>query len=92
MTDQTPPGREYVAVRFGTPGSRTYTYHNDSIPVFPGDRVQVPSRKGGWTETTVDHITREVPPFPTKEIGAILSRAKKPEADLGDLLDEPAKP
>ncbi len=67
--------RQYIAVCFGLPGSRLYTYHNDGAPLAVGDTVVVSTGKPnsrGYQKTTklkiVELIDRK-PPFPTKPVG-----------------------
>lgn len=61
--------RQYVACKFRTSDTRTFTYHNDGEPVHDGDTVRVADRSGeGWKKVYVVSTTDEEPPFPTKPI------------------------
>lgn len=63
---------QYVAVKFKPSDHRTYTYHNSSEPVQPGDTVRVRTNDGEKT-VTVESVTSTPPPFKTKPIiGSLL--------------------
>lgn len=69
--------RQYVAVRFRSWDSRTYTYHNDGAPVFAGDRVRVETARG-VSVVTVESVDLMPPAFATKSIIGLAP--EKPEA------------
>ncbi len=58
---------QFVAVKFNSSHSRTYTYANTGDPVETGDKVKVVTPQGEKT-VTVDSVTDEAPPFACKEI------------------------
>ena len=71
------PERQYLAVKYRTEDTRTYTYHNDGDPVGAGQQVKLPARarKGEipdpdeWVRGTVVEINVEKPTgFETKGI------------------------
>lgn len=73
-----PETRQFVACKFRSEDTRSYTYHNDGEPVAVGDFVKVPDRDGdGWKRVQVVALSDEAPRFPTKPI-------------LGKLEPEPA--
>lgn len=60
--------RQFVACKFRSGDSRTYTYHNDGDPVAVDDFVKVAdARSDGWKRVQVTAIVDE-PHFPTKPI------------------------
>ncbi len=78
--------RQYIAVRFGGPESRLYTYHNDGPRLDVGDDVEVLTGKQnsrGYQKRTkmkVVSLVADKPPFPTKQVGVPVD----PGADLID--------
>ncbi|SNT20224.1 hypothetical protein [Sphingopyxis indica] len=61
--------RQFVACKFRSSDTRTYTYANDGDPVAPGDMVKVPDRSGdGWKRVHVVSISDDAPPFECKPI------------------------
>lgn len=83
--------RQYIAVRFGGPGSRLYTYHNDGPPLAVGDDVEVhvgkPNSRGYRknTKLKIVALVDDKPPFQTKQVGIPID----PGADL---IDDGAAP
>lgn len=74
--------RQFIACKFRSSDTRTYTYHNDGEPVAVGDFVKVTDRSGdGWKKIEVAEIDVPEPTkFPTKPI---LGKYE-PEADEGE--------
>jgi len=63
------PQRQYVACKFRTEDTRSYTYHNDGEPVAVGDLLKVADRDGdGWKRVHCVSIGDTAPTFPTKPI------------------------
>lgn len=61
--------RQYVACKFRSTDTRTYTYHHDGEPLAIGDTVRVPDgRADGWKRVQVVEISDQAPPFPTKPV------------------------
>lgn len=83
---------QFVACKFRSTDTRTYTYHNDGDPVAVGDQVKVADAKSdGWKRVEVVSITDEKPPFPTKPIlGKVEEEPAeaKPARDPLDLSDD----
>ncbi len=73
--------RQFVACKFRSADTRSYTYHNDGEPLVVGDFAKVADRDGdGWKRVEVVAIADEEPAFPTKPIlGKI-----EPEPDAAD--------
>ena len=70
---------QYVACKFRSTDTRTYTYFNDGPPVAVGDEVKVAdNRDGGCKRVEVVEITDKEPPFSTKPI---LGLAPPPDHD-----------
>lgn len=67
--------RQYVAVKIGTGGGRSYTYHNDGAPLAVGDEVEVyigkPNSRGyrKKAKLKIVSLVAEKPSFPTKPVG-----------------------
>lgn len=87
MTDTT----KYVACKFRSEDTRSYTYTWDGEPLAVGDMVKVADAKSdGWKRVEVVSISDEAPSFACKPI---LGRVEpEPEAapdalDLGDDAD-----
>lgn len=60
---------QFVAVKFRTSDTRTYTYEWDGEPLHEGDVVRVGDRSGdGWKKVFVVSTTDEAPPFQCKPI------------------------
>lgn len=78
--------RQYVACKFRSSDTRTYTYHNDGAPLAVGDTVTVEDRGGGSKRVEIAEIVPDAPKFPTKPVLAKI----EPEPDaiaLGDDAD-----
>lgn len=60
--------RQFVQIKFHPNQDRSYTYHNDGLPVSVGDRVKVPARRGGFKAVEVVGVTDEPSAFATKQI------------------------
>lgn len=76
--------RQFVACKFRSSDTRTYTYHNDGEPVAVGDVVKVADRDhpDSWKRVEVAAIVDHAPSFPTKPIlGKVEPEA--PALDLG---------
>ena len=64
-----PENRQFVAVKFRTSDTRTFTYTWDGEPLAEGDQVRVADRSGdGWKVVFVVSTTDEAPPFACKPI------------------------
>ena len=77
---------QHVAVKYSESSEKTYTFHNDGVPVAPGDRVLVETGKG--TKVVVVASVREPAPddkplgFATKPIlGLAPPPEEKPEGE-----------
>lgn len=71
--------RQFVAVQFKPWDRRSYTYHNDGIPVAKGDTVRVRIGQGEAEVTVVRAWTGDPPEFETKPI-------INPQGQQGELL------
>lgn len=79
------PTRQFVAVKFRSSDTKTWTYHNDGPPVACGDIVKVPDRFGkGWQRATVHSFSATFPQFPTKPILGRLDDQPAGQLPLGD--------
>jgi uncharacterized membrane protein len=79
--------RQFVACKFRSSDTRTYTYHNDGVPVAVGDQVKVADRSGdGWKRVEVAEIDVPEPTrFETKPIlGKVEPEAEAAAAEAGD--------
>lgn len=68
--------RQYIGVRFGGPGSKIYTYHNDGPALAIGDEVEVrvgkPNRMGyrAKSRLKIVSLSDDKPQyFQTKQVG-----------------------
>lgn len=59
---------KYVACKFRSADTRSYTYEWDGEPLAVGDFVKVDERGGGWKRVEVVSISDEKPPFACKPI------------------------
>ena len=59
--------RQFLACKFNAWDRRTYTYHNDGLPVSAGDKVHVETNDGRVV-VIVDSVSDKKPPFQTKPI------------------------
>lgn len=73
--------RQLIAIEFA-PMGRSYTYHNDGVPVAVGQQVRVQTPRGPQTVTVVSVN----PPTPKFETKPILGRADPPRERQGSLL------
>lgn len=72
---------QYVAVKFRTADTRTYTYIWDGEPLNEGDTVRVEDRSGdGWKKVYVVSTTDEAPSFACKPI--LGKHVDEPDPDL----------
>jgi len=60
---------QYVACKFRSEDTRSYTYEWDGEPLAVGDAVKVPDRSGdGWKRVEVVSISDQAPTFACKPI------------------------
>ncbi len=72
---------QYVAVKFRSTDSRTYTYHWDGEPLMAGDHVKVAdNRSDGWKRVEVVSVSDEKPSFATKPI---LGKVEPEQSGMG---------
>ncbi|MGJ0236947.1 hypothetical protein ACQEPB_00300 [Novosphingobium fluoreni] len=81
------PDRKYVACKFRSTDTRSFTYHYDGEePLQVGDTVKVPDRSGdGWKRVEVVVIGDEMPAFPTKGIIGLYN----PDAEAAEAATKP---
>lgn len=81
--------RQFIACKFRSSDTRTYTYHNDGDPVAVGDQVKVADRSGdGWKRIEVAQIVDDAPSFETKPILGLAEPDPEPVADSELDLDD----
>lgn len=75
--------RQYVACKFRSEDTRSYTYHNDGEPVAVGDLVKVAdARSDGWKRVEVVSVSDQAPTFATKPILGKLEPEPAAQSDL----------
>lgn len=87
----------YVACKFRSTDTRTYTYSWNGEPLAPGDFVKVEdARSDGWKRVEVVSVSDEAPPFPCKPIlgkidpdAEILAKLEAAPNSTTDALDSP---
>jgi hypothetical protein len=73
---------QYVACKFRSEDTRSYTYEWDGEPLAVGDAVKVPDRSGdGWKRVEVVSISDEAPAFACKPILGKLEAELATEAE-----------
>jgi hypothetical protein len=87
----------FVACKFRSTDTRTYTYEWSGEPLAPGDFVKVEDKSGdGWKRVEVVSITDQAPPFTCKPIlgkidpdAEILAKLEAAPNNTADALDFP---
>lgn len=70
-SEDAPPSRQYIGIKFRPQDRRVYTYHNDGEPCEVGEIVKIATREG-WQRVEVVAVNLEKPPFDTKPIAGKL--------------------
>lgn len=83
------PERKFVACKFRSTDSRSFTYHYDGEEALAvGDMVKVPDRSGdGWKRVEVVQIGDDAPPFATKPIIGKIEPEPEGEAAAAPEID-----
>lgn len=89
--------KQFVACKFKSSDSRSYTYEWSGEPLAPGDFVKVAdARSDGWKRVEVVSISDQAPPFACKPIlgkidpdAEILAKLEQETAGAVDPLDSP---